>query len=84
MREIGVSELKTRASEIVRDVREHGAQYVITYHGRPVGVLQPISESPLGTPDNAAWEELFQLGEVIGRGWTSPLTTGELLSDMRR
>ena len=84
MREIGIRELKTRASEIVRDVRDHRAQYVITYRGRPVGVLQPLSEPDLGTPDNTAWDELFQLGEEIGRGWTSPLTTGELLSEMRR
>jgi prevent-host-death family protein len=83
VREIGVRELKTRASEIVRNVRDHRAQYVITYRGRPVGVLQPLSEPDLGTPDNTAWDELFQLSDEIGRGWSSPLTTGELLSDMR-
>ena len=84
MREIRVNELSTRTSEIVRNVRDHRAQYVITYRGRPVGVLQPLSEPDLGTPDNTAWDELFQLGDEIGRGWTSSLTTRELLSQMRR
>ncbi len=84
MHEIGVRELKTRASAILRDVRDRRAQYIVTYRGRPVGVLQPIAEPDPGTPDVTAWEELFQLGEEIGRGWVSPLTTGELLSEMRR
>ncbi len=84
MREIGIRELKTRASEILRDVRDHRAQYVITFRGRPVGVLQPIAEPEPGTSDRAAWDDLFELSEEIGRGWSSPRTTGELLSDMRR
>lgn len=39
MPEIGVRELKTRASEIIRTVRDHRARYVVTRRGRPVGVL---------------------------------------------
>jgi prevent-host-death family protein len=84
MREIGIRELKTRASEILRDVRDHRAQYVITLRGRPVGILQPIAAPEPSTSNSAAWDELFELGEEIGRGWSSPLTTGELLSEMRR
>ncbi len=84
MREVGLRELKTRASEIVRDVRDRRTQYVITYRGRPVGILQPLGESDPATPNSSAWEELFQLADEIGRGWVSPLTTGELLSEMRR
>jgi hypothetical protein len=38
----------------------------------------------VGEPDTAAWDELTRLGEEIGRGWRSPLTSAELLSDMRR
>jgi len=90
MPDVGVRELKARASEIIRNVRERRARYVITYRGRPVGVLLPLDE---GTQAEAlagaeqgttAWEELSQLGEEIGRGWRSPLTSAELLSEMRR
>jgi len=90
MPDVGVRELKIRASEIVRDVREHRARYVITYRGRPVGVLLPLEEAPQpealagGQPGTAIWEELSALGEEIGRGWQSPLTSAELLSQMRR
>ncbi|MBC8446674.1 MAG: type II toxin-antitoxin system Phd/YefM family antitoxin [Chloroflexi bacterium] len=90
MPDIGVRELKTHASEIVRNVRERNARYVITYRGRPVGLLMPLDEtslaklSPTGEPVSLVWEELTRLGEEIGRGWRSSLTSTELLSEMRR
>jgi prevent-host-death family protein len=85
MREIGVRELKTHASEIVRELRDHHARYTVTYRGRPVGILLPISEAyALDSDETTNWEELKRLGEEIGRGWTSPLTSAEILSEMRR
>ena len=90
MPEVGVSELKTRALEIIQDIRERNTRYVITHRGRPVGLLIPLEKARSGDlPDGgelatAAWDELVRLGEEIGRGWRSPLTSTELLSDMRR
>jgi prevent-host-death family protein len=89
MAEIGVRELKARASEIVRAVRDEGARYVVTYRGRPVGMLMPIGEaegqpkSPLVRPDDA-WAELVALGEEVGRGWELDTSALDLLSGMRR
>jgi len=90
MPEVGVRELKARASEIIRSVRDRRARYTITYRGRPVGVLMPL-EQPRTEPMTEgaasavpAWDELVRLGEEIGRGWQSPMTSAELLSDMRR
>jgi len=89
MPDIGVRELKIHASEIVRDVRERRARYVITYRGRPVALLIPLDrtrpmESGSGECTTSAWEELTRLGEEIGRGWRSSLTSTELLSETRR
>ena len=88
MPDVGVRELKTHASEIVRNVRDHRARYIITYRGQPVGVLAPLEGTPEAVPDSDqasdVWDELSQLGEEIGRGWKSPLTSAELLSGMRR
>ncbi|UCC63637.1 MAG: type II toxin-antitoxin system Phd/YefM family antitoxin [Anaerolineae bacterium] len=90
MPDVGVRELKARASEIVRNVRERRARYVITYRGRPVGLLMPLEEtspaalSPANDAAAAAWDELTRLGEEIGREWRSPLSAVELLSGMRR
>jgi prevent-host-death family protein len=90
MPDIGVRDLKIRASEIVRAVRERRARYTITYRGRPVGVLLPLEE-PSGAnvlPDDetgqTVWDELTEMGEEIGREWQSDQTSYELLSQMRR
>lgn len=41
MSEIGIRELKQRASQILREVREKGEIYTVTYRGKPCGVLVP-------------------------------------------
>lgn len=86
MTEVGVRELKTRASEIVRKVRR-GARYVVTYRGRPVAVLTPVEGGRPGPGTGAAesaWSELERVGVEIGKGWRSRLSSAELLSSMRR
>lgn len=90
MPDVGVRELKARASEIVRNVRDQRIRYVVTYRGRPVGLLMPLDEvtptppTSAGVSATAIWEELTRLGEEVGRGWRSPRTSAELLSEMRR
>ncbi|MGI8549231.1 MAG: type II toxin-antitoxin system prevent-host-death family antitoxin [Dehalococcoidia bacterium] len=85
MPEIGVREVKTRASAILRDVRDRGVVYTVTYRGRPVGILQPIMEPRLDesvSPD--PWDDLHRVGEAIGRGWALPQSSAGILSKMRR
>lgn len=87
MPEIGVRELKARASQVLRDLRERRARYVITHRGRPVAVLLPLEGAVQVEPQVDAqevWERLTRLGEEIGRGWRSPRSSAELLSEMRR
>jgi prevent-host-death family protein len=92
MPDVGVRELKTHATEIIREVRERKARYVITYRRQPVALLIPLdtvdskATGLVPTEDSAqeAWEELVRLGEEIGREWRSPQTSAELLSEMRR
>ncbi len=90
MRGIGVRELKAHASEILQQVREQKARYVITYRGEPIGMLTPIEKVPevggsASLPsEQAVWDELDRLGAEISRGWSSPQTSAEILSEMRR
>jgi prevent-host-death family protein len=86
MPNVGVRELKTHASEIIRSLREKRTRYVVTYRGRPVALLMPLDTPPYlpSDPDEAVWNELTRLGEAIGQEWRSPLTSAELLSNMRR
>jgi prevent-host-death family protein len=85
MEEIGIRELKTRASEIVRTVRDSGMRYTITYRGHPVGVISPLPSPIVREPTAGdAWDDLARLGEELGRGWRSVGSSTELLAGMRR
>lgn len=42
-RQVGIRELKNRASRIVEEVREKDERYVVTRRGEPVAVLRPWS-----------------------------------------
>lgn len=81
MAEIGVRELKNHASQIVREVREERAEYVITYRGRPVARIVPIV-----TEEEAerSLENLEQLSQEISARWQSDKSAVEILSEMRR
>ena len=57
--------------------------YEVVREGEGDSAAYTIPQVPEGR-DIDAWEELTRLGEEIGREWQSPLTGGELLSQMRR
>jgi prevent-host-death family protein len=85
MADIGVRELKTHASEILREVKEKRARYIVTHHGRPVAAIIPIDEvQPAAVAEESAWDELVSLGQEIGQNWQAQQTSTELLSEMRR
>ena len=92
MPRVGIRELKARASEIVRAVREEKAQYVITYQGQPVGALSPLDEQQLDAllvqavrrpTDEELTAELDELSQRIARRWKGRKTAVQVLSEMR-
>jgi prevent-host-death family protein len=85
MADIGVRELKTHASEVVRKVHEKRERYVVTHRGHPVAVIIPVEEVRLVQPgDISPWDELVALGEQISQGWQSAQSSTDLLAEMRR
>ena len=86
MPRIGVTHLKTHASEILRDVEENRARYVITRRNKPVRVIFPYSSREETRPvsKEQAWAEFFAAGEQVRQAWKSPLTAVEILREMRR
>ena len=50
MRQVGLRELRDRASKILREVREQKSEYVITHRGRPVALLIPVDQEALRVP----------------------------------
>jgi len=82
--EIGIRELKSRASEVVRAVKEERARYVITQRGKPAALIIPLDSIPAKGSDDDAWERLMKLREELGKGWQSEKSAVEILSEMRR
>lgn len=82
---ISISMLKIHASEILCNVKEKRARYMVTLHGRPVAAIIPIDEvQPATATEVSAWDELVNLGQQIGQNWQAQQTSTELLSEMRR
>ena len=82
--EIGIRELKSRASEVVRAVKEERARYIITQRGKPAALIIPLDALPLKKSDDEVWERLMKIGEELGKGWQSEKSAVEILSEMRR
>ena len=67
---IGVRELKERASQVLRRVRERGEEIEITHHGRVVARLIPVSRERRRPRASAAtWSTLDRLAREIGARW---------------
>lgn len=47
MQQVGLRELRDRASKILREVREEKSEYIITYQGRPIALLIPVDQEAL-------------------------------------
>jgi hypothetical protein len=77
MPRIGLRELKIHASEVLRDVQENRARYVIMIPYLP-------SEETEAIDREAAWTRLVDALDEVRQNWTSPLTADEIIRDMRR
>jgi antitoxin YefM len=82
--EIGIRELKTRASEVVRAVKETRARYIVTQHGKPAALIIPVDAEIKKQDADEVWARLEKLGEEIANGWQSEKSAVEILSEMRR
>lgn len=86
MNEIGIRELKAKASELVRHVAEDHATYTITRRGRPVGVLAPTDYVPTARAgrNDEAWEGLEEMWQRFARSPRPSKSALQELFDMRR
>ncbi len=84
LEEIGIRELKIRASEVVRAVKENRTRYVITQRGVPAALIIPLDAVVTKPSDDEIWERLMKIGEELGKGWQSEKSAVEILSEMRR
>jgi antitoxin (DNA-binding transcriptional repressor) of toxin-antitoxin stability system len=86
MPRIGIRDLKTHASDVLRDVCDNRARYVVTRQVEPPGIIVPYTareETEHVSPDEA-WSRFLEAGEAADKAWTSPLTSREILDEVRR
>ena len=89
---IGVRELRERASEVIRRVREDRTEYVVTYQGRPVAVILPLdterAEAEMVQAGKRAvldsWERYEQIAQEIRSAWPEDVSTQDLIDAIRR
>lgn len=84
METVGVRELKQRASELIRMVREDGVEVQITYHGKVVALLVPVAEAVQTEQETQAWMDIDHLAAEIGARWTKGLSASQAVSEDRR
>jgi len=85
MRSIGVRELKERASQVLRRVRERREEIEVTHHGRVVARLIPVSrERPRPRASAAAWTTLDRVAREIGARWPKGRSAANAVREGRR
>jgi prevent-host-death family protein len=82
--EIGIRELKSRASEVVRAVKEERARYVITQRGKPVATIIPMDAVLPEKKEEDGWERLLAIRARLGKSKKNKKSSLEILSEMRR
>ena len=85
MRAIGVRELKERASQVLRRVRERGEEIEVTHHGRVVARLIPVSQQRRRRRASAAaWSTLDRVAREIGARWPKGRSAANAVREGRR
>lgn len=83
---IGVRQLKNEATRIVRSVREHGEEYIITVNGEPVAELRPLARDESGEAERTKrWlADIDELAREVSAATTTGETAVELVREQRR
>ncbi len=84
METIGIRDLKECACEIVRRVRDDGEVFEVSYHGRVIARLVPVTQPETKdalTNFSADWEKLT---EAIGDHWPEGVSAVEAVREGRQ
>ncbi len=89
---IGVRELRSRTSEVLRRVREEKAEYVITHQGAPIALILPVDTESIEAKiieaakqtSSGSWDTYQQLAERLRRDWPDGQGTQSLIDGIRR
>jgi prevent-host-death family protein len=79
---VGIRELKQKTSELIRRVHDRGDEIRVTYHGRIVARIIPVS--PVIEATAPAWADLDRLAAEIGKRWPEGVSAIEAVAEGRR
>ncbi len=84
VRQVGVRDLKTTTSEVIRYVREHQAPVEVTYRGQVVAKIVPVKGAALLEEERRVREERWQeLSREISELWPPNVSAVDAIRDMR-
>jgi prevent-host-death family protein len=81
---VGVRQLKEKASELIRLVREDKDVILITYHGKVVAKMTPVEPVTVANETESAWVSLEKLAAEIGKSWPEGISAADALAEDRR
>jgi prevent-host-death family protein len=82
---VGVRDLKERASEIVRRVREERASFAVTFRGEVVARIVPEQRGQPNPADlTAFWDELDTLIANVTERAPTGVSAQDVMRDIRR
>ena len=79
---IGIRELKNRAPQVVREVRESGETAEITYRGEVVAWLTPAEATTSARSSRSAWRAFDEVVSAIGARARKKTTTADWRRDV--
>ena len=85
MEEIGIRELKQRASEILRQVREEHESFSVTYREKVIAKLVPAMD-PSADQEvaSAIWTRMDDLSREVSAHCPTESSASEAVSEQRR
>lgn len=85
--EVGIKELKNKTTQIIRDVREKGSEYVITVNNIPVAVITSLAKKEAAQEKSRRIEILKSieaLSKNISKDWDAEVGAVEAVAEQRR
>jgi antitoxin (DNA-binding transcriptional repressor) of toxin-antitoxin stability system len=85
--EVGVKEFKNRTTQIIRNIREKGTEYVITVEKFPVAVIMSLkNHSLVGKQSKRAevLKSIESLSKDNAKDWDNKMNAAEAVAELRR
>jgi antitoxin (DNA-binding transcriptional repressor) of toxin-antitoxin stability system len=81
---VGIRELQTQASEIVRRLREDHESFELTYRGETVGQIIPMKPQIDHEAIDKSWEEWESIFDEIAAHVVDDVSADETMREIRR